>query len=59
MTTGCRSSPASSRRLRRVRFRTLGCYPLTGAIDSEASTSADIIAELETPGFGTAGPTDR
>ena len=32
--------------LRRVRFRTLGCYPLTGAIKSEAATVADIVAEL-------------
>jgi len=40
--------PGEQPRLRRVRFRTLGCYPLTGAIDSEAKTSADIIAELET-----------
>jgi len=32
--------------LRQVRFRTLGCYPLTGAIDSEAATPADIVAEL-------------
>lgn len=31
---------------RKVRFRTLGCYPLTGAIESEAKTVADIIAEL-------------
>jgi len=30
----------------RVRFRTLGCYPLTGAIESEAETLADIIAEM-------------
>ncbi len=29
-----------------VRFRTLGCYPLTGAIRSGARTVADIIAEL-------------
>ena len=29
-----------------VRFRTLGCYPLTGAVESEAATVADIIAEL-------------
>jgi sulfate adenylyltransferase subunit 2 len=33
--------------LRRVRFRTLGCYPLTGAIESDAETLDDIIAELE------------
>ena len=31
---------------RRVRFRTLGCYPLTGAIDSEAATVGEIVAEL-------------
>ncbi|MEW5833244.1 MAG: sulfate adenylyltransferase subunit CysD [Campylobacterota bacterium] len=29
-----------------VRFRTLGCYPLTGAIKSEASTLPDIIREM-------------
>src|SRR5579884_4242115 len=31
---------------RLVRFRTLGCYPLTGAIESEAATVAEIAAEL-------------
>ncbi len=31
--------------LRRVRFRTLGCYPLSGAIESSASTVEEIIAE--------------
>ena len=30
-----------------VRFRTLGCYPCTGAVASHATTVADIIAELE------------
>ena len=30
----------------RVRFRTLGCYPLTGAIESDAETLEDIIAEM-------------
>jgi len=29
-----------------VRFRTLGCYPLTGAIESEASTLMEVIQEL-------------
>jgi sulfate adenylyltransferase subunit 2 len=29
-----------------VRFRTLGCYPLTGAIKSEASTLPQIIQEM-------------
>ena len=31
---------------RRVRFRTLGCWPLTGAVESEAADVADVIAEL-------------
>ena len=29
-----------------VRFRTLGCYPLTGAISSKATTTAEIIKEM-------------
>jgi len=29
-----------------VRFRTLGCYPLTGAVESEATTVPDIIQEM-------------
>ncbi|WP_136525092.1 sulfate adenylyltransferase subunit CysD [Geomonas ferrireducens] len=29
-----------------VRFRTLGCYPLTGAVESEADTLPDIIQEM-------------
>ena len=33
-------------RMRKVRFRTLGCYPLTGAIESEADTLEKIIAEM-------------
>jgi len=32
--------------LRKVRFRTLGCYPLTGAIESGADTLEKIIAEM-------------
>ena len=32
--------------LRRVRFRTLGCYPLTGAVESDASTLPAIIQEM-------------
>jgi sulfate adenylyltransferase subunit 2 len=31
---------------RKVRFRTLGCYPLTGAIESEAGTVEQIVAEM-------------
>ena len=33
--------------MKRVRFRTLGCYPLTGAIESEADTLDAIIAEMK------------
>lgn len=32
--------------MKKVRFRTLGCYPLTGAIQSEASTLEEVIAEM-------------
>jgi len=31
-----------------VRFRTLGCYPLTGAVESRARTVAEVIAETRT-----------
>lgn len=39
-------NPGETPRMMRVRFRTLGCYPLTGAIHSEAETLDDIIAEM-------------
>jgi sulfate adenylyltransferase subunit 2 len=32
--------------MRRVRFRTLGCYPLTGAVESQACTVEEIVAEM-------------
>jgi len=38
--------PGETPEQRLVRFRTLGCYPLTGAIESEAATVEDIVAEL-------------
>jgi sulfate adenylyltransferase subunit 2 len=38
--------PGESPILRQVRFRTLGCYPLTGAIPSSAATVREIIDEL-------------
>jgi sulfate adenylyltransferase subunit 2 len=38
--------PGEAPEMRTVRFRTLGCYPLTGAIESEAATLAAITAEL-------------
>ena len=39
-------NPGEAPRLARVRFRTLGCYPLTGAIEFPAETLDDIIAEM-------------
>jgi sulfate adenylyltransferase subunit 2 len=39
--------PGEQPELRPVRFRTLGCYPLTGAIESTAATVGEIIAELQ------------
>jgi sulfate adenylyltransferase subunit 2 len=38
-------SPGERPEIKMVRFRTLGCYPLTGAIESNARTVADIIRE--------------
>jgi sulfate adenylyltransferase subunit 2 len=38
--------PGERPELRRIRFRTLGCYPLTGGIESDAATLDDIVAEL-------------
>ena len=32
--------------MKKVRFRTLGCYPLTGAVESEADTLTDVIQEM-------------
>jgi len=40
--------PGEVPQMRRVRFRTLGCYPLSGAIDSEATSVADIVREMLT-----------
>jgi len=38
--------PGEQPQIKRVRFRTLGCYPLTGAIESHATTLPDIIQEM-------------
>jgi sulfate adenylyltransferase subunit 2 len=38
--------PGETPETRKVRFRTLGCYPLTGAIESEADTLPAIIQEM-------------
>jgi sulfate adenylyltransferase subunit 2 len=32
--------------VRSIRFRTLGCYPLTGAVESEAATLPEVVAEI-------------
>ena len=40
--------PGEQPQTRLVRFRTLGCYPLTGAIDSAAASPLEIIDELRT-----------
>jgi sulfate adenylyltransferase subunit 2 len=40
--------PGEVPEMRQVRFRTLGCYPLTAAIDSEATTLGDIVEEMLT-----------
>ena len=39
-------APGEQPQLRYVRFRTLGCYPLTGAIDSQATSLEAILAEM-------------
>jgi sulfate adenylyltransferase subunit 2 len=39
-------APGENPQMRTVRFRTLGCYPLTGAIEAEAATPGEITAEL-------------
>ena len=44
-----RPSPASRGETvqeRVVRFRTLGCYPLTGGVESNAATLEEIVAEM-------------
>jgi len=39
-------APGERPLLKKVRFRTLGCYPLTGAIESEADTLPSVIQEM-------------
>lgn len=38
--------PGEEPMMKSVRFRTLGCYPLTGAVESEADTLEDVIQEM-------------
>jgi sulfate adenylyltransferase subunit 2 len=39
-------APGEKPAMKSVRFRTLGCYPLTGAVESEATTLPEIIQEM-------------
>lgn len=39
--------PNETPEMRMVRFRTLGCYPLIGTIESDATTIEDIVAEMQ------------
>ncbi|MEH7830498.1 sulfate adenylyltransferase subunit CysD [Gemmobacter denitrificans] len=39
-------APGETPVMRSVRFRTLGCYPLTGAVESEAKTLPEVIQEM-------------
>ena len=41
-----RLEPGEKPQTRLVRFRTLGCYPLTGAVESSATTVEEIVAEM-------------
>jgi sulfate adenylyltransferase subunit 2 len=43
-----RLEPGEIPSMKLTRFRTLGCYPLTGALESSASNAGDIIAEMLT-----------
>lgn len=43
-----RLNPGETAQVRTVRFRTLGCYPLSGAIESQATTLDAVIAEMRT-----------
>jgi sulfate adenylyltransferase subunit 2 len=45
-----RLAPGENPEMKLVRFRTLGCYPLTGAIESAATTVSEIISELASSG---------
>ncbi len=41
-----RLAPGEVPQMRTVRFRSLGCYPLTGAVESSATTLPEIVAEM-------------
>jgi sulfate adenylyltransferase subunit 2 len=41
-----RFMPGETPEMKKVRFRTLGCYPLTGAVESQAETLEEIVQEM-------------
>jgi len=41
-----RLEPGEKPMMKKVRFRTLGCYPLTGAVESEAETLEEVVQEM-------------
>ena len=41
-----RLAPGEVPQMKSVRFRTLGCYPLTGAVESHATTLPEVIQEM-------------
>ena len=41
-----RLAPGEELVMRSIRFRTLGCYPLTGAVESEAADLSAVIQEM-------------
>ena len=59
MTSGCRCSPARSRSGATVSFRTLGCYPLTGAIRRRRPACRDRPRNADVANVRAAGPRDR
>ncbi len=42
----CRMLPGEEVQIKKVRFRTLGCYPLTGAVESQAETLEEVLLEI-------------
>ena len=48
MTIACSSAPGETPVDRLVRFRSLGCYPLSAAVKSSAANLEEIVAEMRT-----------
>ena len=48
MMTDCPKNIGDRIEMKKVRFRTLGCWPLTGAVESDADTIEKIVEEMMT-----------